>query len=255
MTAREQGKTVKTTETVFRIVEALSVHDGIRITALANELEMSKSTVYRHLTTLRELGYVDRVGDDYLLGLRFLLLGEEARNRRKEYALVKEKVESLAHETGERVQFAVEEHGQAVHVFRDTGENAVKTDWKLGERVGLHETACGKAILANLDGGRIDDIIERRGLPPSTENTITDEDMLKEDLQKVRDMGYALNREENTSGLYAVGVPVFDDDGNVLGSLSVSGPVHRMKGDEFTEDIANLLLGVSNEIEVNCQFL
>lgn len=255
MGTNNKPQSVKTTDTVFDIVEALRDHNGARVTELADDLGLAKSTVYRHLTSLHEREYVTREGDEYYLGFRFLALGEHTRQRRQEYRLVREKVGELADETNERVQFAVEEHGKAVHVFREIGDNAVRTDWEIGKRVGLHETACGKAILAFLPDGRIHEVIDRHGLTASTENTITDQETLFEDLAAIRERGYAINREEFTDSLNAIGVPVHDQSGTVFGSISVSGPAHRMKGDRFEEDIPDLMLGVANEIEINSRFL
>lgn len=246
-------KRVKTTENAFAILRALKRLDGARISELTGETELAKSTIHRHLGTLSEMGWVVREGDTYRIGFRFLEFGEHARQRKKGYQLAKEKVDELATETDERVQFLVEENGQAVYVHRALGKHAVRTDPGIGNRIPLHATSGGKAILAHLPESRIDEIIEHRGLAALTPHTITDPEQLFESLEHIRECGYAINNQENIEGLRALGVPVRRKNGLVLGALSVSGPTHRMKGEWFDQKLPDLLLGTANEVELNVQ--
>ncbi|THE66130.1 IclR family transcriptional regulator [Salinadaptatus halalkaliphilus] len=249
----ERGR-VKTMETAFDIIETLVALDGGRISEVASELGLAKSTAHRHLTTLEELEYV--VVDDgvYRPGLRFLQIGEQTRTRQEAYELAKEKVTDLAAETEERSQFIVEEYGRGVYVFRDTGQRAVHTDSEIGKRIPIHATAAGKALLATLSDERITEIIDHRGLPALTEHTITDESTLRSELEGIRDRGYSINQQENTIGLRAIGVPVEHGDGTPFGALSVSGPTHRFQGTLFEETLPNLMLGTANELELNIQY-
>jgi len=253
-TSNKTGRTVKTTETAFTIIEGLEELDGARVTELADHLGLADSTVHSHLATLLEMGYVVKEGDQYQIGSRFLNLGEAAKERKEAFDLVKPKVEQLAEETEERCQFIVEEHGRGVYLHRETGSRAVWTDSGLGRRIYLHSTAAGKTVLATLSDERVEEIIERWGLPPLTDQTITDPDELFAELETVREQGFATNVEESTEGLRAVGVPIVDGDGKLVGALSVSGPSHRMKGEWFESEIPNLLLGTANELELNLKY-
>jgi len=243
--------TVKTTHTMFAIVEYVKREDGTTVTEVAGALGYAKSTAHRHLSTLRELGYVVVEPDGYHVGLRFLDLGQHARKRRKGYNLAKEKVEEIAHETGERAQFLVEEHGEAVYIHRSFGEHAVRTDPGIGSRIPLHATSAGKAILASMDESKRFEIIEQTEFNPITDATIIDRERLCDELETIQGRGYSFNRQENLDGLHAVGAPVMGPDGNVIGALSVSGPTHRLSDERFTEDLPNLLLGTANELELN----
>ncbi len=248
------SRTVGSTETLLSILEALEASGGARVSDLADEIGMADSTVHSHLSTLKANGYVVKEGDIYQLGGRFLRFGEYVRNRRTAYEMAKPKVKMLAEETGERCQFIVEEHGRGVYLHRETGSQAVLTDSGLGKRIYLHATAAGQALLAALPDHRVEAIIEQWGLPELTENTITDSDELCEELTAVRERGYAINMEENTEGLHAIGVTIQGSNGEVIGAISVSGPSHRMKGDLFEQDIPDLLLGTANELELNIRY-
>lgn len=248
------GNSVKTTDTVFRILETMQEMDGGRITEIADRLDISKSTVHRHVTTLEEREYVAREGDEYVIGLRFLDLGEYAKTRKQAYVMAESKVRELAEQTDERAQFLVEEHGRAVYVSRETGQHAVQTDPGVGKRIPLHATAAGKAILAHMPESRVETIVEMRGLSGLTSNTITDVDALHDELAAIRERGYSFNDQENIDGLNAVGVPVRQPTGQVIGAFSVSGPTKRMTGSRYQNEIPELLMGVANELELNIAY-
>lgn len=243
----------KTTETSFEIVDALVELDGARIDRLSEHLGLSPSTVHRHLATLRKHSYVVQNGDVYDVGLQFLTVGGYAQRRVTAYPMIKEKVDELAAETGERSQFIVEEHGRRVYLYTEVGKSAVQTGAHVGKRGDLHVSAAGKAILAELDRERVDEIVEQHGLPRPGRDSITSREELHEELDRVRDRGYAFNRQESTAGVHAVGAAVTSSDGDVVGALSVSGPANRMTGDRLTESLPGPVLGAVNELELHIE--
>lgn len=242
---------VRTAHTVFDITEHLLAAEEASITDIAEELGYAKSTIHRHVSTLESLGYVVPVGGQYRLSLEFLRYGHHVRHQRTGYESAKEKVEQLAEETGERVQFIVEEAGKAVYLHRALGEQAVRTDPGIGHRIPLHATAAGKAILAAMSEAKCSEIIEQTDFTPITEKTVTTADELLEEIEAIRERQYSYNLQENLEGLRAVGVAVNGPADSVLGALSISGPTHRMQGERFEEELPNLLLGAANELELN----
>ncbi|WP_266082354.1 IclR family transcriptional regulator [Haladaptatus caseinilyticus] len=242
---------VSTVNTAFEILEVLHEREGASLTTLADELDLAKSTVHRHLQTLHHRKYVVCEKNRYHLSLRFLEFGEHGQTRKKGYSMAEEKVRELAEKTGERAQFLVEEHGETVYVHRETGSNAVLTDPGIGKRIPLHMTSAGKAILAHLPKERVERIFDRYGLVSATEYTETDPEVLFEEFERIRERGYSINRQENVKGLHALGTVIRDGNGTILGAISVSGPGNRLKGPFFEEELPNLLLGTANELELN----
>lgn len=243
---------VKTTETVFTIVETLKSFDGATLTELATQLDYATSTVHSHLTTLRNLGYVTRKGDEYYLSMRFLDLGNYVQYRGPEFKLVEPAIEELAERSGERASFIVSEHGLGNCVFTSGGSNAVQLHIEPGDSLYLHCTAAGKVIMACMPPEEVSEIIERRGLPKLTSNTIVDEDPLLAELERVREEGIAYNFKESVDGMIAIGTTVTPSGATEpLGSISISGPAHRMEDERLEGDLQDLLLGTANEIEIN----
>lgn len=254
MTEVNESRTVDAVQTACDVVDALQTLDGSGVTELADHLGLSKATVHSHLATLRQNEYVIKDGEVYRLSLRFLDLAEEVRDRLGIYEIVQDELDDLADETGEIAQFAVEEHGRAVYLHKAMGENAVQTASRVGTREYLHCISLGKAILAHLPRERVEEIVERHGLPEQTENTITDRDALFDELDAIRERGYAFDNEEKIQGLRCVASPVHDVRGAVLGAVSVSGPSSRMEGDRFRNELPDRVTRAANVIEINIEY-
>jgi IclR family acetate operon transcriptional repressor len=253
MAAENPRSSVKTTKTVFEIVEALQELNGGRVTEVAEHIDMSKSTISKHLSTLYEEEYVIKRDGVYHLGLKFLDHGGYARSNRVLSDVASTGLKNLAEETGETVWLLVEEYGYAVYIDRATGKNAIRLRSRIGERAHMHYLAGGKAMLAHFPERKVAEIIDRRGLPSQTDHTITDPDELYDELETVQEQGVAFNKSEEIENVRAVGAPV-KFEGEVLGAITVGGPANKMKGTRFTEEIPDLLLGVINEIELQLTF-
>lgn len=247
-------KSLTTIETTFNIIEYIMDSQGARVSDIAASLDLPRSTAHNYLGTLHQQGYLVKDGEQYCIGLPFLTLGGHAAANRPGYQLLRTKVNQLATETGERAQCIVEQNGIGFYIYDMSSGNAVQTDVQVGKQVPLHMTSAGKAILAYLPDEDVEQIIEYWGLPRRTEHSITEKKKLLEELREIREQKYAFNDEERIIGQRAVGVPILDENGNVITGLSVSGPKNRLKGEWFTSEIPDILLGIANEIELNLQF-
>jgi DNA-binding IclR family transcriptional regulator len=250
MTTDTNDRSLKTTATTLEIIELLKERDGAGVTEVADELGIAPSTAHNHLSTLSETEYVVKEDDSYHLGLKFLGLGTFVQNRKELFGKAEHYTEILAEESECRSIFTVEEHGRGVYLQTAPGKHGVWSKSTVGKRVYLHSTAGGKAILAHMSDERVRETIESIGLPRETERTIYDRDELFEELDDIRERGYAVNVEEQIDGVQAIGAPVMDPDGNVFGALSVASPSNRMRGERF-DALTDVLLGIANELELS----
>lgn len=235
------GTRVDSTERSFAIIEQLAEKRDAGVTEIAEALDFSKSTVHNHLQTLRQLGYVIKDDDKYLLGLRFLGLGDRARDRHGLYYVAKPEADSLVEAVGERAQVMVEENDDGIYIYQSLADQAVRTDTYIGTVVDLHATAVGKAYLAHLTEVELEAILERIDFDEQTPNTLTNREVLRSELEEIADQGYAFNDEEKTVGMRAVGAPILSDDDHVLGGISVSGPATRMNGTWYREEVPEMV--------------
>jgi DNA-binding IclR family transcriptional regulator len=242
---------VSAVQTTLDILETLRQNGEMGITELTDEVPVSKGTVHNHLSTLRHNGFVVKTDDRYQLGFRFMDLAHHAKRRVGIYDLVQQEVDKLAEESGEMALYTQAEHGLGICLYRSKGENAVQTPLYEGQRRELHHTAVGKAILAHMSREEVEAIIDQRGLEAKTENTITDATALFEELDEVRERGFAFNREETIPGLVGVGAPITDQHGDVTGAISIIGPTSRLNGDRFYEEIPEMITRSINIIQIN----
>jgi DNA-binding IclR family transcriptional regulator len=241
--------TVRSDERLLDIVEALKRTPSAGVTELAATLEMPKSTVHAHLSTLQEAGYV--VQDDsseYRLGLRFLDVGMAARGTRRVYDEVEAKLDELAEATAEKVWCVVEENGEAVFLAKAVGDRAIRTNARVGQHVPLYELAAGKAILANLPAGRRRDILDGYEFPLDGDWTRAD---VEAELAEIRTRGVAFGFGRFIRGVAGVAAPVTDTSGTVYGAITVSGPSNRLTGDRLEAELADLVRGTAGELQVN----
>jgi DNA-binding IclR family transcriptional regulator len=243
---------IQSTAFSFDLLEAVHDLGEATLPEIVDEFDRPKSTVHDHLNTLTRLGYLVNEDGRYRLSLRFLNLGGQVRSRSPVFEVAESEVRELAQETGEHANLMVEENGKGVFLYKVKGDESVTLDTYEGMEVFLHTTAMGKAILADLSPERRDAIIDEHGLPAVTENTVTDRTALLEELDRIRERGYAIDNEERLPGIRCVAASIATDDG-VVGALSISAPRRRMDDERFEETIPVEVLRTANIVEVNLQ--
>lgn len=178
--------TLTSVERAFAVVDYLREVESAGVTEVARGLDIPTSTAHTHLTTLEQLGYIVKRDGSYYVGLRFLELGESARNRRDIYDLTRGEVEQLANETGELVGVMIEEHGQGVYLHRSRGDRVALADTR-GE-VRQPPLPGGGKVDSRSPPGRADrEITDQHGFPRETDKTITSRDELEAELATIRE--------------------------------------------------------------------
>lgn len=256
MTDQMHGGSVKTIQSVgtaIDIIETVQARGKVGVTELADELNHSKSTIYNHVCTLEERELLVHEQDGYRLSLRLLDMANHVRDHIGNYEIIQNEVESLAEETGEIAQFGLEEHGQVAYLYKQTGERGIETYSSVGTKQPMYSTSLGKAILAALPEERRREIIRQMEFDPPTTHAIGGEDELREELEMTRERGYAIDDEENFSGLRCVAAPVVDGE-TVFGAVSVTVPSSRFTIEELHDDVADNVLRAANVIELNTRF-
>lgn len=245
---------IKSLERTIIIVESMKKTEWKGVTELAETTDVTKASVHQHLKTLERNGFVVSRDGEYRLGMRFLELGLRARDRLTLYQVGHPELKKLAASTGERANLMVEENGLGVYVDIATGQQGLSLDTNVGSQQHLHTSGLGKAILAHLPPKRVDRIIGRHGLPEKTANTITDREELFRELETIRERGLAFEREERVEGIQCVAAPVQDNDGQLLGAVSVSGPASRMTETRFRDEISEQVKETATVIRINATY-
>lgn len=245
---------VRAAQTTIRVIEALRELETAGVSEVADHLTVPTSTAYDHLQTLEQNEFVLRDGNKYRLGSQFLEIGGYCRSNDHLYQIAEPEIQKMAHKTGEHANLMIEEFGRGVFYAKAEGKDAFQLDTHVGKQVHLQTTSAGKAILAELPDERVEEIIDTHGLPEITDQTITERDTLFEELETIRDKGFATDTEERIHGVRCVGVAITDNDGETIGAVSISGPKSGMQDKRFFEEIPELVLRTANVIEVNMKY-
>lgn len=243
----------RTVDRAFEIVDVLAQEGALRGSAVAEELDMPVSTVHDYLQALVATGYVTKTDNLYRTSTRFLEVGQRQRHRLDVFTAARDELETVAQETDEHVTMMIEERGEGVLIAIQEGADAVSLFAYPGARMPLHATAPGKAILAYLPDERVEEILDEHGLVAVTNQTITDRDTLFEQLETIRERGYAVDDGERIAGMVCIAAPVLDKEDNVQASVCVCGPRSRID-DQRREAIADVVRRSANVVQVNLDY-
>lgn len=237
------------------LLEELASHqDGCGVTYLSNLTGLHKSTVHRLLNTMLSRGYVEKNSetDKYSLGMKILYLGSAILDRMDIRKIAKPLLEGLCSRTDEVVHLSILDNGEAVYIDKVESPNkSIRMYSQIGKRVPLHCTGVGKILLAWLPDREVEYILDKQGMEAYTPNTITDIDAMKEHLKLIRKIGYAFDEIEHEEGIRCVAAPIYDINGKVIASVSVSGPVLHVTKErmpELTEEVIKTAKSISYQL-------
>lgn len=210
------------------------------VSELGRRLGMTKSTVHRLLGSLVKSGLVEQDPQtrEYMLARETAQLGYTAIYSDPLLRTAFPYLHYLAHEVQEAVYMAIRRGVEAhpvLHVLSPTLREQL--GWY--RTIPLYSTAAGKVLLAYAEDRVLRRVLDQ-GLTARTENTITDPGALQDELDKVRQQGYALCFEEEKLGINAAAVPVREPDGSVVAALSVAGPAYSLTHDKATAALEQL---------------
>lgn len=227
-----RGNSVQSVERAFRILDLLrDAETEMSLGEIARTLRLSPSTVHRLLATLMECKVVhqDPQSRRYSLALRMVLYGKAVLDRYDFRERAHPLLGELSKEVGETVFMGILDNFELVYIDHvDTLDHELRMTPQIGRRQGAYCTALGKVLLAHLEPSRLDMFLSTNKLVKLTENTITSPQALREELEKVRRQGYAVDRQESEIGICCVAAPVRGIGGRVVAAISVSGPATRL---------------------------
>lgn len=224
--------TIRAVSKALDLLQALAdANAGHSLAELSRELGLPKSSVFRHLVTLEDAGYIERVpgNEAYRLGLKLFELGSLVA---AQFDVRHEAIPFMRHLLAtfqETVNLAIMEGGEVVYLEILESTRSIRMSAQPGQRHSPHSTALGKAMLAYLSEVEVEAILASHGLPALTSRTITTVEIFKAELAGVRERGYAVDDMENEAGARCVGAPIFNHRGEAVAAISVSGPADRMR--------------------------
>ena len=219
------------------------------LSRIAQRVDLAPSTVHRLLTTLEQERYVRFDADRRLwsVGVQTFVAGGAFLQSRSLIAVARPYMRALMEECGESVNLAIEDDCEAIYVHQVERRSTMRPPARAGARVRLHCSGVGKALLSAMSEKHLENALPGEGMPRLTANTIVSRSMLRDDVAQARERGFAVDDEEHVVGLRCVATPVFDEFGEAMAALSISGPTTCISPDRISH-LADLARRKANEI-------
>ncbi len=218
-------------ERTIAILEAVAGRaTGLSNAEISRKLQIPKSSASYILRALEKRGYLRRERDNgkYRLGVKVLSLGRGALSGLDVREIALPVMRLLMQHSGMTSHLAILDGSEAVYVEKVDSGGFIKMNTWIGRRMEVHSTSVGKALVAYLPESQVTGILRQRGLSRRTPRTITSTARFLRDLHRVRELGYALDDEENTVGVRCIGAPIFNAAGEVEASLNVTGTTQQI---------------------------
>jgi DNA-binding IclR family transcriptional regulator len=246
---------VQSLKRAFEILRAVSGHaDGVGLAVLSRQVGLPKSTVARMLTTLENLGAVERLqgADGYRIGAEIVTLAAQVAYPRSLIVLARPTLQQLAQNCGETVSLGVLDGDMGLTIDQiDSWRNFRLRNW-VGERLPLHCTSDGKLYLAHWPETALTHYLQQP-LKPYSPNTITDPARLRCELKQIRAQGYAWNNREHDYEIVSIAAPIYDDRAQVVAALCMFGPAFRFPSEAQRDEFVQITVAAAHEISQRLQ--
>lgn len=228
---QERGLSIKSVVKAVEILEVVMASpEGIALKGLSAALGQNASTVYHLANTLRQTGLLqqDPQTKSYRLGLKAFQIGQAALQHLDLARRAQPFMQRLARETGEGVSLVQYDAGRPVYVCQIDSTRTIGIRHRPSASVPLHCTGSGKVYLSAMGESEFRQLLPSLPLTRFTAATIIDPDQLIDEVARVREQGYAVDNEEVEEGLVCIAAPIRNPHGEIIGSISLSGPSLRI---------------------------
>lgn len=227
--------TVQALDRGFDLLKALAETDRETLTELAHRTGIAPSTAHRLLMTMQSHGIVafDEVAQHWMIGVESLRIGSSFVRRTNVVQAGRAVMRKLMTDTGETANMAIADNGEVVFISQIETHEDIRAFFRPGARGPMHTSGIGKALLAEMSREEIERIVQKNGLSSFTPNTITSADVLFADLEQIRIRGWSIDDEERNIGMRCLAAPIFNEFGEAVAGVSISGPTVRMPDDSL----------------------
>ncbi len=235
----------------LRVIEAfgedkarLSIADIAKITGL------DRATARRCLLTLSELGYAEYDGKYFMLLPKILRLGYAYLSATPLPTIIQPHLDQLSEIVGESASASVLDGTEIVYIARAAQMRVISINLAAGSRLPAYCASMGRVLLASLDPAEARTLLERTDLQQRTPFTLTDPELLLEELERIRAQGYAINNQELELGLRSIAIPIFNHRGAVVAALNIGAPIAHVEVSDLIQRILPAMLKVQAELKL-----
>lgn len=254
----KKGNTVQAVERTLAILEVLA-EEGVpmNLSDISQKVQLNISTVHRLLNTLISRDFVqqDHQNSKYRLGLKAFEVGNAALYTLDIRATAKPYLKELVEQCNETANLVILDGYEVVYIDQVESTSIIKMFAKLGSRGPAHCTGSGKVLLSSLSEKELDLLYGERPLRKYTQKTIATLELMKKELQKIKQQGYAVDDEELEEGVRCISAPIRNHEGKITAALSVSGPTARITTACEGEKLIDTIRETANKISAKLGYL
>jgi PcaR/PcaU/PobR family beta-ketoadipate pathway transcriptional regulator len=238
--ARNGFQGVQSVSRALSILELFSdKRPSLSVSEVAELTGLNRATCYRFCQTLRQLGYLEELGDRrFRPGLKAVSLAHSALSSRELPELALPYLRRLREDTGETVNMGLLDGTEVVYVARVLSDHLIALRLYVGSRLPAYASSLGRAQLAFLPHEEVEDILDRSEFAALTDHTIVDRRRLLAELKRIRSQGYAVNNQEIAKGLRGVAAPVLAGSRRPIAAINISIPHPLREPDEIEHVLA-----------------
>lgn len=209
----------------LRLLECFAKEEELGITELSEMIGVGKTVTARLVSSLDEFGYLrqNSATKKYRLGMKLVYLGSLVQDRKEIIQVIEPYLKTLSKEFQVSAHLAVQERGGSMILSKVSMGPMVYMDSRVGATLPLHASATGKCLLAFGEERDCKKLFANGELQRYTDFTITEPSAFLQELEQVRQKGYAMDNEESILGLTCIAVPVLDSRGKLVAAISLSG--------------------------------
>ncbi len=247
----EEKNPIQVAGRLFGALEFLAENGPTTLMELAQALDLNKSTVHRVLSSLQYMGYVKQEEESgrYIASFKLVEMASKIMDKVDVNRIVRPYLRKLSDLTGETVHFVEREGNEVVYIDKlESDQNTVRMVSRVGNRIPFYRSAVGKAMAANMSERQVRQLWDDSEIERLTPYTITDYREFQETLDEVRRRGYALDNEENETGVRCIGVALNIAGDQTKYAFSISAPLARMDNSRIRE-LSEFVLETEREIE------
>jgi IclR family pca regulon transcriptional regulator len=227
-------------------------HTHMTLTEVAKRTDLTRATTRRFLMTLEELGYVRSDGRDFSLTPLVLQLGYAYLSGLSLSQVAQPHLQDLSTTLSESTSAAVLDGADIVYVARVSARRIMTVGINVGTRFPAYATSMGRVLLAGLSKAELDAYLNFVPLVALTPRTISTRGALLDELEKVRDQGWAMVDQELEVGLMSMAAPIHDRSGRVVAAVNVSLPAQNgMSGRESVDKVRKALMRTAEAISTD----
>ncbi len=201
---------------------------ALTIAEVAKATGLPRAAARRCLLTLEQLGYAGTDGRAFFLTPKILALGYSFLLSAPLATILDPLIEQVSGAIQESSSAAVLDEDEVVYIARAATKRIMSVGLTVGSRLPAYCTSMGRVLLAHLPDAERDAYFGRVALRPFTTRTLTDPGLLRRELDRVRERGYALVDQELELGLRSIAVPVRTASGAVVAAINASAQAARV---------------------------